>query len=486
MNNIIFSFISLVSFYSLFSQDLSISQLENLVKQTNSKTIDTLVIDKGWLFHKTENKATSVLNNTTWYYPMENSFTPSINLFTYNNIPQKIEYITYNEDVYNTISKTLKNSNYTSIEDVKDGELVLSFFENKNYIVSIIPFKKNDDFTGHIDVILKNSLYDAFDEKLVVFSDDNKRLKHIIEKKNEEFHGKCISFNENGNLYLIGYYKNGLQHGGFSTYYDNGTLKSKWTMVNDKYHGEDVSYEENRHISQNYVNNVLSGDYNIYMFNSKKDTIEHLNANYTNNKFHGITKHYKIKNNKKTLINKRHYVDGLLDGTFARVKNDTIIFGEYKNDTVNGTIRFYKDYNKLNTEYTRGLDTTGVDVKLITKGNYKSGVKNGTWEYYSVDGEVIKKGEYINNKQVGTWQYTYKDKGIIKDIQYTDNKAGLETYKTINTEKLYSGKLNFKDKNGVIEQVRIKDGYRNGLTIHKDTSGKETKKIKYKNGVIKN
>ncbi|MGB9697739.1 MAG: toxin-antitoxin system YwqK family antitoxin, partial [Ignavibacteria bacterium] len=45
---------------------------------------------------------------------------------------------------------------------------------------------------------------------------------------------------------------------------------------------------------------------------------------------------------------------------------------------------------------------------LYSKGNYKNGVKEGSWEYYYNNGNLQSKGNFKNGKQEGYWEYYYE------------------------------------------------------------------------------
>ena len=307
-------------------------------------------------------------------------------------------------------------------------------------------------------LILKNGIYDDYDNLNVVFNEDRKSIRGIIEYHDEKEHGSYKLYNDNGNIQIVGSNKNGLEHGEFTSYNDDGSLAGQWTMKNGKRQGESVLYLKNRNIIEPYVDDILSGDYHIYDLNTNGDTIRHLTAIYKNNKFNGVAKLYNVSKGVETLIHKRHHVNDLRNGPYTTILNDSIIYGNYKNDSLNGKNYTYRDYKKPITT----MDTTGLGVKLIRQGVYKSG------------------------KKVGLWENIYYDQDIVIETEYIKNEPGVELYKTLSKKELFNGVLIFSNnKNNDIEEIKIKHGLRNGYTIFRDENDNIIKKVKYKKGLLK-
>ncbi|MCK6648840.1 MAG: hypothetical protein L6Q66_04225, partial [Bacteroidia bacterium] len=47
--------------------------------------------------------------------------------------------------------------------------------------------------------------------------------------------------------------------------------------------------------------------------------------------------------------------------------------------------------------------------KIITKGEFKFGIKNGGWKFYYQNEALQQKGIYVDGKKSGLWTYYYSD-----------------------------------------------------------------------------
>ena len=53
--------------------------------------------------------------------------------------------------------------------------------------------------------------------------------------------------------------------------------------------------------------------------------------------------------------------------------------------------------------------------RLSYRGEYKDGLKHGSWVTYRKDFSLAQKGEYKNDKKVGDWVAFYKDGTAVDD-----------------------------------------------------------------------
>ena len=69
-------------------------------------------------------------------------------------------------------------------------------------------------------------------------------------------------------------------------------------------------------------------------------------------------------------------------------------------------------------EYTLISD----DGKLLEKGTYWEGKKDGYWYSYHQNGRVSATAQFSNDKRVGTWKF-YSEEGIlVGEVTYKDNR----------------------------------------------------------------
>jgi antitoxin component YwqK of YwqJK toxin-antitoxin module len=178
----------------------------------------------------------------------------------------------------------------------------------------------------------------------------------MIRYKGEFNHGKEINVfkyytaSNNDFPVLIKRFNNSDDTAYLKYYTERGVLLSEGKMELKNKIGKWIYYHKDGKTimhEENYVNNILEGEFKTY-FDNKKPTII---ANYKNGKLHGNYKRFAIKGHVYQDIN---YIDGKLNG--------------------------------LATYYNR---KTGV---IESKGHFSNDLKVGLWDTY-LDGELISSEE---------------------------------------------------------------------------------------------
>jgi len=92
-----------------------------------------------------------------------------------------------------------------------------------------------------------------------------------LEKNAEVFQGMVKWYFENGNVFQIVNYKNGVLFGTRKVYFENGKLKNETTYVNGKIDGEWKDYHENGKLKESgtYEKGEKEGIWKIYSENGK-------------------------------------------------------------------------------------------------------------------------------------------------------------------------------------------------------------------------
>lgn len=129
-------------------------------------------------------------------------------------------------------------------------------------------------------------------------------------------------------------------------------------------------------------------------------------------------------------------IDTIPDGEFKRHCNGKLVIkGKFINGLKDGAWLTYSSNGVLIREfnYNKGLLSGKVEMWYSTgtdklKGNFVNGRKDGIWEYYSKNGKILKKGSFENGKPVDKWKiYGLKGKKakIVYDFEneeYIKNK----------------------------------------------------------------
>ena len=88
---------------------------------------------------------------------------------------------------------------------------------------------------------------------------------------------RAIVYHNNGNVEIIGNYKNGKQEGEWKYYRENGKLEGIGNYKNGKREGEWKFYRENGKLEQieNFKNGKEEGEWKVYHENGKLEKINH-------------------------------------------------------------------------------------------------------------------------------------------------------------------------------------------------------------------
>ncbi len=146
------------------------------------------------------------------------------------------------------------NEEYMEIYSYKDGELHgLDVIYYNNHVKEIGHWKngkQNGLFqmfteTGILvdNALFKNGERDGLTEQ---FYSDNGKLRISVNYKNGVLHGEYKQFYENGNIYAETYYNEGVINGNFKDYYENGVLRFAGEYKNGLQDGTWKYYTENK------------------------------------------------------------------------------------------------------------------------------------------------------------------------------------------------------------------------------------------------
>jgi antitoxin component YwqK of YwqJK toxin-antitoxin module len=202
----------------------------------------------------------------------------------------------------------------------------------------------------------------------------------------------------------------GQRNGYWKLYYSDGTLKAEGEYKNNKKIGKWLYYysdDELQHIA--YYSMQGKAENRWIWFFENGDTLAILN-----------------------------YLDGVLEGDYLQFdeKGNKVVQGLYSDDMKQGnwkyivgtqiTIGSYLDDNREGEWITR--DT--VTNKVVFKGSYQADLATGFHRYNYVNGVPKKFGDYQSGVKVGTWQFFKPSGEIIQSITYEQGiEVRLDDYK---------------------------------------------------------
>ena len=363
---------------------------------------------------------------------------------------------------------TFKNGLKTGLfeERTANGMLSISGYFNDGKKDSIWQFYS---YLGNIDkkIAYKNDSLDG--EYLVYYEDQSINTKGNY--KNGVKTGVWTWNYINGKTEMIGSFENDLQHGNWIYYFDNRQVSYTANFDRNKKVGEWVFYFKDGAIERKgtYLNDEKNGLWETWYENGSKL----MTGNYKNGKEEGEWSNFWEKN---VLKNKSTFKNGQLNGKWYSYTPDKVLVcsGKYKNGLKISAWNEYFNNGKLKeiTNYKIFRRKNNVNNISIVGMKRTLSEYHGKYQAFSlIDFQQKAKGEYKNGLKEGTW-YDYYPGGLIPTI--------ISNYK--------NGKLH-----GVFQQlgrrgepvfvINYKNGLKDGWFIVFDSNGKEKVRKMFKNGI---
>jgi len=253
--------------------------------------------------------------------------------------------------------------------------------------------------------------------------------------KKGKFHGKCMTYFDNGQINLMAYYKNGLADGKRTEYYYDGKLLSESICKKDLLEGSFKLYHQNGQVyaDSNFKNNKLLGEQRLYA----DDGSLKLKAVFTMDAIGGPIEAYY----EKILVYRRTYDEkGVTVETFNQNGSPQYL-AHYKDnsginsylDTINRILEQDEVADTILLSLEKSLCFGGAKYlrlesdaqlqgefivyyqngKIEHKGFRKDGTWDGVYEKYSPEGVLLEKHNYSDGLLQGTYELYYKDTGSI-------------------------------------------------------------------------
>lgn len=385
------------------------------------------------------------------------------------------------------------------VNDIKEGRSF--YFYNNGQIWEIVSYK-NDKKSG------ESVEYDE-DGRIITLKQYNKgslverrKINRYNEKNQKD--GVWLEFYEGTKVEKEVNYKDGLFHGYYKEYnengiltltllYDNGILVKnennvdKEIVVKQKFDDEGNIIESGPFIDDIPVGIHKTFDSKGEIIGSKiyddtgillstgiidkegkregkwKDFYDTGNikatGSYKNNKREGKWTFYFLNG---SIEQEGYYRNGLEDGKWVRYYGNGNIFIEesYFNGKKDG---FYTEYEEEGTIITEGNFLEGekegkwiLEINdLRAEGEFITGLRDGRWRYYYNDGTILYEGIYIQGNPDGKHKYYYPN-GQIKEEQYYTSGIANKNWKRYDEEGNLVVTISYQDgKEYRINGVRI-------------------------------
>lgn len=370
-----------------------------------------------------------------------------------------IEY--FNDSINNRPYKSYKNFDKGLLDGIaydysKEGILVTVYYYQKGFLVSTEKINRKNNLGN------KEGIWKEFY--------DNKRLKKEERYKNGLLNGYVKMYSRTGKLEEAILYINGekqdqnenladfdLQY----TYYENGKIKSSATYnLAGKKEGVTNYFDEEGELkfSEIYKNGVLI----------ERGKIDEKGLNQ------GLWESFYLNGNVK---NKGEYVNGKKLGKWE------YFFHSGKKEQ--------EGYFDKNGKYTGEWVWYYESGNILRRENYRRGIEDGMLEEYDRGGKLITKGEYIDGEKEGEWYYKLNDHKEEGKYRYGE-RNGLWIFHHSTGKKSFEGNYNeggpegkhkyYDDKGVLIREESYSYGIKDGKWKWYDSFGIETMSITYKDG----
>jgi antitoxin component YwqK of YwqJK toxin-antitoxin module len=438
-----------VCYLNGFGQKLTASDLTNLCEKKDWNEVNKTLLSKGWFYYNSQKGENEKYNTITWAYNKDRNNDEAeawFSLFTFENIPNKIEYTkSANEREYLLFINTLYANRFNLNATGFDEEQKVSYYAKKGYKLDLgYGNFAEDGSKGYIVTLIKKG--GIFDLK-------------IPEKKDYYENGQKVKLTMS----------NGKRNGPFKVYDSIGNLKITGNFINDKEDGKFIEYENGKKQFEYWKKNDLkNGEYIYYSYDDSNKLHLKNYGQYINDEENGTWKLFHLYDSKEKLMQHTNYVKGSKEGKFLEVRNDSLIVGNYKDDDLHGSYKIYIDKNR--TSNGGFVNTNTSKLSLITTGQYIEGEKTGCWKTYERTTGLLKsEGNYLKDYKTGEWKLYYsnvvKQKGkpkknqseLLETTHFSEGMRNGKSTRYFQMSKKYP--CDELDKNGVKLDSCIKQTY---------------------------
>ncbi len=334
---------------------------------------------------------------------------------------------------------------------------------------------------------------------LITYSKGFVREKELVNRKNQQGNKEGIwkQYYVSFRLKKEERFKNGLLNGYVKYYNPGGKLDSAILYLEGERQNKEQNVAEFELVYDYFPTGKIK-QVSSYNLAGKKDGVttvfsesgEILETIYFSNGF-------QIK---KGLVDR----SGLEQGTWESfyLSGELQSKGEYKNGKKVGKWQHYFRTGTVEQEgfYDKAGRYTGLwkwyyeDGKLLRSEEFRMGIEDGELEEYDSSGKLISKGEFIDGEKEGEWFYELNDHREEGKYRY-GFRNGMWYFYYPNDKKSFEGsyidgepegKHKYYYESGVLEKEEYYEfGKREGKWKWYDENGFETLNIQYKNGVEK-
>ena len=346
------------------------------------------------------------------------------------------------------------------------------------------------------------------------------RGKNYVDQFGEtkEKHGKWVYYDKLGEIEEVRNYYRDMLYGSVILYYPNGTKRQEGFFKYDRQDSLYTEWYETGHVK-------VEGEYNqgepvkswkYYYRDGRLKSVEEVKGddNYLWEFYLPDSLHTQIiKEGNGELVTYYttgkvkewyNYENGLKNGPFEELSiyNYPTLKGEFKNGLKHGTWEYfyYTGDKEKTSNYVDGVLDGDYQYfydngKVTVDGQYKNGEKEGEWSWFTNVGTPDMKGTFKNSKQHGDWSYWHPTGELSYTAHFTDGiKTGTWTYFYKNGTKFKEGPFENDLKHGewktwyedetLLMEGKYENGKEEGVWINYWENGKIKNKATFKAGQL--
>lgn len=359
------------------AQKLTLNELHTISTNKNWETSNKYLLAKGWEFYNSSAGDDVSYNTISWAFQKSRIDDTKANgwfyIYTYQDMPNKIIYRFRQKEYYKSLIQQIHGAGYKLEGEEIEDKLVVATYKNPKYTLEMSYERVEDDdysYSGsytvyNLTVYKKGGVYDPNNGKKYDYDEDGSIASSYF-LKDGKMDGEITLFNPNGTIRKTTFMKSGIENGLSTEYIYSDEDNDSIATVIGKIKGQIIDGKKN-----GKWESIAMKDYVEYPLNFE---------NYTND----------IKN-----------------GPFREVIKDSIFYGTYSNDLLEGNYTIYKDIKKM---LIGGFaETDSLKLKKICIGNFKNNKRHGLWKNYDFSGTLISEGNYADNLKIGKWKYYYQN-----------------------------------------------------------------------------
>lgn len=439
MRNFLFIFLLLNAFV-LNAQRISLNEIQTFCSNKSWELTNKALLAQKWDYYDSAQGDDENYNIITWAFERnrynDNKASGWLRLYSYEGLPNKVNYRFRQKEYYNAIQNQIKANNYKqTAEDIFDSKVLVTY-ENATYILKL-SYNRVESDKDDYDYSSNPNSYTVFE----------------------------VTLFKKGGVYDP-------NNGTKKDYDDDGNLTAEYFLKNGKIDGQAKTYYENKRIEEKmmYSNGVLNGPYEHYFYNEQNENYVVIKGNYLKGNREGIFVTKAISPSETNVINIINYRNGLKHGkTYSDITN-SIKVENFKQGKLEGSYQEFLDVKKMMIGGFSNIDTLNLPKTLVADLHYENNLLNGKARFYDITGTLTQEGTYKDSLKSGEWKF-YHNKFVSSEDNIEVEYSG-KLYKIAN---YLEGKLNGKmEQFSFLNEVEIpcenesdKDCYQNEIVyIH--------------------